>query len=232
MSSHRSNEKIFDLIISDALADVWDTELAKIDNSEKIVSHKFSDEFDRKIMKIKNSIGRKDQIRNMFIISIRLLVTTAAFMGVVFGGLLTQPAVYAAVKNVIITVFDKYDRFEYSGEDLTIDNFNSNIRLGYVPEGYYLSFGNYSPVYVMLTYTNENEEILFDYSIADGSNAIYDNEHSVYSSFSSNGIEYHYYESKDDDFPNIIVWYDNGYAFSISAHLSCEELVNIAENVE
>ena len=160
-------------------------------------------------------------------------MTTAAIMGAVFGGLLTQPAVYAAVQNVIQTVFKNYDKYDFGGDELTVDNFNNNIRLGYFPEGYYLANGEYSRISVSLTYIDQNDnKIMFDYGIADGSSTIYDNEHNSYSKFIVNDIEYHYYESKDNDFYNTLVWYKDGYSFSVLAHLPKEELVKIAKNVK
>ena len=36
MTNQQTNEKIFDLLIADALADVWNKELAKYANSEQI----------------------------------------------------------------------------------------------------------------------------------------------------------------------------------------------------
>lgn len=228
-----TKEKIFDLVLADALMNSLDMEIQKLDDNHEYDNHKFPAEFDMKNKKIANSIGRKDRIRKKAQICVKSVVIAAAIMGVIFGGLLTQPPVYAAVQNVIRTIFDKFDKYDYSGEELTVDNFNNNIRLGYVPDGYYLSCGYYSHAFVSLTYVNEYEnEIMLDYGIANGTSSIYDNEHNSYSNFTINGIEYHYYESNDSNFPSMIVWYDKGYSFSISAHLSKEEFVKIAENVK
>ncbi|MGN0667121.1 MAG: DUF4367 domain-containing protein [Huintestinicola sp.] len=228
-----TKEKIFDLVLADALMNSLDMEIQKLDDNHEYDDHIFPAEFDMKNKKIANSIGRKDRIRKNTKICVKAVVTAAAIMGVIFGGLLTQPPVYAAVQNVIRTIFDTFDRYEYIGEELTVDNFNNNIRLGYVPDGYYLSNGDYSHISVSLTYVNEYEnEIMLNYGIANGTSSIYDNEHNLYSSFIINGIEYHYYESIDNDFYDTLVWYKDGYVFSILAHLSKEELVKIAENVK
>ncbi len=228
-----TNEKIFDLVLADALMDSLDIELQEIDENHEYEDYKPSDEFDRKIKKIRNSIGRKDRIKKCTQICAKAVITAAAVMGVFFGGLLTQPAVYAAVQNVIRTTFDKYDKYEFTGDELTVDEFNNNIRLGYVPDGYDLSEGFYSPAFVSLTYLDiDKNKIMFDYSIASATSINYDNEHNSYGNFIINGIEYHYYESNDKDFYDILVWYKDGYAFSILAHLSKDELVKIAENIK
>lgn len=229
----KTKEKIFDLVLADALMNSLDIEIQKLDDDNEYDDHIFSTEFDRKNRKIANSLGRKDRIRKNAQICVKAVVTAAAIMGVIFGGLLTQPPVYAAVQNVIRTIFDKFDKYDYIGEELTIGNFNNNIRLGYVPDGYYLSSGDYSHAFVSLTYADEYEnEIMFDYGIANGTSSIYDNEHNSYSTFTINSTEYYYYESYDKDFFNTLVWTKNGYAFSIFAHLPKDELVKIAENVK
>lgn len=227
-------EKIFDLVLTEALKESLDKELQEID--EMVANsppHEFSPQFEKRMRKLINSIGRKDRIKKYTRIAVRTIVSMAAAFGLVFGVLLTQPEVSAAVQNVIRTVFDRYDKYDYVGDELTVDNFNDNIRLGYVPDGYYLSSGNYFPASVSLTYINKSKnEIMFDYGIADGASGIYDNEHNSYSDFTINGIEYRYYESNDSDFYDILLWYKDGYAFSVFAHLSKEELVKIAENIK
>lgn len=227
-------EKIFDLVLTEALKESLDRELQEID--EMVANsppHEFSPQFEKRMKKLINSIGRKERIKKYTQMCIKVVVTAAAIMGVLFGGLLTQPTVYAAVENVIRTIFDRYDKYDYIGDELTVDNFNNNIRLGYVPDGYYLSSGDYFAANVILIYKDiDDNELSFDYSIADGTSSVYDNEHNSYIDFTINGNKYYYYESNDSDFPNTIVWYDKDYSFSISAHISKEELIKIAENVK
>lgn len=235
MSNQKTNEKIFDLLIADALADMWDIKLAQYADSGKIEKHKFSDEFERNIRKIRNSIGRKERMKNAGRFSLKFFVTIATIMGIAFGGLLTQPTVYAAVKNVFKSVFDKYDRLDFISDnaELSIENFDDTIRLKYVSDGFRLYSGFYTPMYVKLIYADNNDnEIVFSYSIAEDYSIDIDNEHKTYRTFITNGIEYHLYESFSEDFQSSIIWYNNGYAFNISAYISPDELVKIAENLK
>ena len=232
MISSASKEKIFDIILADVLKESMEREFAEVDKIAEGEPHKFSLSFERKMRKLIRSIGRKERIKKCADICFKAVVTVSAVFGVIFGGLLTQPDVYAAVQHVFRSVFDKYDKYEYVSDELTVNNFDDSFRLGYVPDGYYLSEGRYSPISVTLTYSNEKSEIEFQYRIAKGFVADFDNEHNSYMSFFSNGIEYHYYESNDNDFDDKLVWYADGYFFGIYAHLSKDELVKIAENLE
>lgn len=227
-----TKNKIFDAVLAEALEECLDKELKKYDELALNEPREFSPQYKKKMRKIINSVGRKDRITKYKRISIRAVVSIAAAFGLIFGVLLTQPEVYAAVQHVIRSVFDKYDKYEYVGEELTVENFDDSFRLEYVPEGYYLSEGLYSSIDVTLFYTNKTNEITFEYAIADGLISYYDNEHNSYEILNLNGIEYQYYESNDIDFNNKLIWYEDGYVFSIYAHLSKEELVKIAENVK
>lgn len=232
MMNAATKEKIFDLILADALKESLKKDFERIDKLTAAETHEFSPEFERKVRKLINSVGRKENLKKIKHIAVKSIAPIAVIFSILSGSLLVQPEVFASVQNVFRSVFDKYDKYEYVGDELTIDNFDNNIRLGYVPEGYDLSDGKYSPAYVMLTYTNQIEKIQFKYAIADGLVSYYDNEHNSYNTFKYNDIEYYYYKSNDKDFADILVWYENGYSFSILAHLPKEELVKIAENLE
>lgn len=228
-----AKNKIFDIVLAEALKECMDDELEEVDRIVADEKYEFSPKFDRDMKKFINSIGRKDRIKKYARGCVKAVVSLAAVFGIFFGVLLTQPSVFAAVQNVFRSVFDKYDKYEFSSNgELTVENFDDSFRLGYVPEGYYLSLGNYSPVYISLTYTNENDKIYFIYAIADGLTSYYDNEHNTYYEFEYNGTEYHYYESNDSDFYDTLLWYDRGYSFSILAFLPKDELIKMAESIE
>lgn len=230
--TNATKNKIFDIILAEALEECLDEELKKYDEIKLDKPHEFSKEYKRKMRKIANSVGRKDRIKKYKRIAVRSVVSIAAAFGLVFGCLLTQPEVFAAVKNVFRSVFDKYDKYEYVSEELTVENFDDSFRLGYVPDGYLLSNGIYSPGYVILTYESENEIIEFNYGIADSLSRNYDNEHNSFEILTIDKIEYYYYKSNDNDFYDSLLWYDSGYSFSLNAQLSKEEFVKIAENIE
>lgn len=225
-------KQIFDIVLKEALRESMEREFKEIDEMVIDEPYEFSPQFEKKMKKLINSIGRKDRIKKHKRIAVRTIVSVAAAFGLIFGGLLTQPEVFAAVQNVFRNVFDKYDEYEFVSNELTTDNFDDSFRLGYIPDGYYLSEGFYTPINVALYYKSETYDITFEYGIANFIGTSYDNEHNSYSTFVTNGVEYHYYESNDNDFNDKLIWYEDGYAFGIYAHLSKEELVKIAENVK
>lgn len=227
-----TKKKIFDLILADALEECMDEKIKEFENLQPETPHIFSKKYEKKKKKIINFVGRKDRIKKYKRIAVKAGVTFSIAFSLICCGLLTQPEVYAAVQNVFRSVFDKYDKYEYTDNKLTTENFNDNIRLGYVPDDYYLSEGLYSQLDVTLVYESKVDQIILDYRIANGVSANYDNENNSYYEFTDNGVEYHYYESNDSNFNNILIWYEDGYSFSIFAHFSRDELVKIAENLK
>ena len=226
------NDEIFDLLLKEALIEKYSKDVRTAMENAK--PHDFPPEFEKKIKKIARSIGRKERMQGVCKGLMKVLVIVAAVMGIAFGCLLTQPTVYAAVTNVIRSVFEKSDDYLFSGSDVTVETFNSEMKFRYVPDGYSLRTGYYFPTHVRLIYSDDVEEkdIIFDYSIAKGTLISVDNEHTNYKTLYYGGIEYNYYESFDSNFGSVLIWSDKGYAFSINAYLPQEELIKIVENIE
>ena len=228
--SKQATERLWDALIKEALIQDCYNELAELEKTVK--PHTFSERFEKNIAKMKRKVFGKERLKATGAIIRNTAAVVMIVIGLTFGVLLTQPEVYAAVENVIKSVFDGHDDYWITGSNVTVETFNSKMRFGYVPDGYYLCSGTYSPVYVQLIYTNDNDEITFEYAIAKGLSLSLDNEHNSYETLYHNNIEYHYYESHDDDFFNSLIWNDSGYAYSIYAHLPKEEIIKIAENIE
>ena len=230
--NNESKNKIFDVLLTEALKEYMDIELNQINALAQSECCEFSDKFERRVHRIGNSIGRADRIKAFGKVVFRTVVSAAVAFGIVFGMLLTQPEVYAAVQKTIRTVFGEYDKIEYVDEAADDTVINDSIRLGYVPEGYYLSEGKYTPLDVSLIYKNGENRIKFEYGFANGEFDYIDNEHNEYERFMQNGIEFYYYKSSEENYYDVITWYENGYSFIIYAHLSKDNLVKIAENIE
>ena len=85
---------------------------------------------------------------------------------------------------------------------------------------------------VSLIYKNGENRIKFEYGFANGKFAYIDNEQSWYEVLTSDGIEYHCYLSDDKSFYDKISWCESGYYFVVSAHISKEDIIKIAENIK
>lgn len=222
-----ANDEIFNILLKSALISRYENEASAAMLSTEV--HIYPAGFHRQLRRIRNSAGRRERISAAGRIVSRFAVTAAAAMGILFGGLLTQPEVSAAVGNVFRSIFPTHDSYSFStGSDV---EFNKNIRLGYVPEGYELREAHYMGNSVFLSYESDSGYIYFNYSLADGSSITIDNEKHDYTEITNNHITYYYYCSDDNDYSTLI-WFDGIYAYSIDAQINQAEFIKIAENIQ
>ena len=137
----------------------------------------------------------------------------------------------AAVGNVFRSIFSTHDSYSFTAGSDT--DFNQNIRLGYVPEGYELREAYYSENNVILTYeSTDSTYIFFEYGLGSNSQISYDNERHKFIEINNNNTTYYFYEAMDADSESSLIWYQGGYYYSIDAQISKKEFVKMAENIQ
>lgn len=127
--SKGANERLWDAVIKEALIESMNRELDETE--QNIEPHNFSSQFEHNMNKLIKNIGRKEKAQAAGKTIVKFAVTAATVMGIMFGGFLTQQEVYAAVGNVIRSIFSTHDKYTYqdNSEDIVFDD---TIRLGYV----------------------------------------------------------------------------------------------------
>lgn len=225
-----TNEEIFEILLRKALIAKYENEVANAQREAK--EHSYSDTFKMKLKRTYNSINRLERIKFAGKIIKKVAIIAASVMGILFGGLMTQPEVYAAVEKVIKSVFSTHDSYIYQGTT-SETSFNINIRLGYVPEGYELSSVFYSDYNVSLTYESLDEKyIYFDYGLAENSLISVDNErHNCYE-LNIENTTFYFYKAISADDNNTLIWYEDDCYYCIDAQFDADMIVKIAENIK
>ncbi len=190
-----------------------------------------SESFERNISKIARSIGRKETAKNVARLMKNGAIMIAIVFSVTFRIILTQPKVYTATGDVIKeAISGGFDKYTFQG---VAEEFDSTIRLSYVPDGYKLRLAEYSDSIAFLTYEDYGgSTIAFKYGLAENTSFSIDNELHEYMEISKSGTNYNSYLAKEIGDWSSVVWQKDGYAFCIDAHLSADELVKFAESVE
>lgn len=229
--SKGANERLWDAVIKEALIESVSRELDEAEQTAE--PHSFSPQFEHNMKKILKSIGRKEKVQNLGRAFCKIAVTAAAVMGLMFGGLLTQQEVSAAVSNVIKNVFPTHDKYTYQGSFDSDDmDFDYSIEPGYIPEGYELRTVNYLGNAKLMIYETDDEiQLYFDYSFADATSISVDNETHSYKEINKNNTTYYFYKSDDENDSSVLIWYDERHSYLINAQLPEEEIVRIAENL-
>ena len=226
----RANSRLWDALLTEALTEHCERELERLDGTESVG---FSPEFDKKIKKLRRSVGIKEQAAGFGKAARSIALTLAVVLSLCFCALLTQQEVYAAVQNVIRETFSDHDYITFKSD--VEPETGKQLRLGYVPEGYELMQINFAGGFgATYLYDDGNDNYLtFDYGYSNGFFIDIDNEHSDSKEVTRNGQTYYYYYPKnhDNNLDSALIWYNDGYAYCISVPLSLEELVKIAENI-
>lgn len=226
--SDSAKERIFDIIVEDMLKESSKQEIDEFRNDDR--EHDFSAEFERKAKRIRNSIGRSKAIKTAVKIVTRTVITAASIMGIIFGGLLTQPNVSASVKDTIGNIFDGNDEFEFSNYADKTREKSEITGLGYVPEGYTLVSSFITPYNGYIEYISDNEKLEFEF-VSQNADVYLNNDYSNYVSIINNNQQYYYYNSTDPHETNSLIWSDNGYSYAIWTNCSFEEMLKIAESI-
>lgn len=222
------SEGIFDILLRDALIAKYKDEADRF--CQCYSEFESSKIFEKNIIKIRHLINKEKRIKFLANLIKKASIVTVSLVSLMFAGLLTQPTVYAAVENVIKGIFDTHDSFIYQGEKT---EFEKGKQLGYIPDNYeFVSETYYKKDASFLYESDDGKTIMFDYGLAEKSKISIDNERHDLSEFTISGTDYYYYEAKEENSYSFILWYSDGYYYSIDAQLSADELVKIAENIK
>ncbi len=226
--SERANERLWDDFLREALIEDCENELSSFEGGE---AHSFSEGFEKRLKRIKRSVGRKEALKSAAKVVATGAVTAASVLGVCFALLLSQPKIHAAVGVVIREVLSDHDEYSYQGGfDGEIDD---QKRLGYLPEGYKLRRIDYDDFLMLLSYKNYAGDLIeFQYGIAAKCElSVYPNDREYIEKTVGKRTYYLYISGDEYDRWSYAVWYDGSYVFSLSGQLDEDEIVKIAENV-
>ena len=166
---------------------------------------------------------RNDRYHVLTTKSVNILLIAA-----ILCALLMSAFVFPSSREALTDNFDIFSTFK-----MTKDNnnyINSEIKVGYIPEGYYFSEIIDMGKYKMYRYSNN--EVKFFTIMKQSSSIIvdYNSEEQVSSEIVVNNVKY--ICSTGDSGVSNIVWTKNDYVYRISGKLNSDELFKIAINIE
>lgn len=226
------NNDMFEAMMKCALIERYTGEVNSLKTEPE--DEPFSKSFDKKVSRIIRKVGRKEQLKNVAKLAAKSLTIILMVLGVSFGILMTQPKVYAAVWDVVRTVFEDHDSYSSNIGSSNMDGktFDNSIVPSYIPEGYKLRQAFYGDYDVNMIYENiDDEDIHYSYGAKDGAQISINNERSEVSEIQKGGITYYIYKSTISNDYNTVIWYNDNYYFVLKSQLPMDEIVEIAESV-
>jgi len=223
-------DKIFDVILTEALNEDCEREVALYKDSGH--EHVFSENFDKRIAVVEKKLKQKKNATKLKKSAPKLITTAAAV--IVCVALATNPSVSAFVRDIYMKIVGGFNQHEFRDDiEITVENFNHELRPAYLPESYRIVYAYYGFISVSTEYIDSDGNVMeIKYGSAASGVIGVDNENSEPYATLVNGREAVFYKTFTEDRPSYLLWTNGGYAFVISAQFDLAELVKIAESIK
>ena len=135
---------------------------------------------------------------------------------------------FPSSREGFVDSFDDFSIFKITKDN---NNFvNSEIKVGYIPEGFKLEKSGIEGKIIINRYKNENGQFFKIVKNSSSTNVGYNSESSESTEILLNGIKYIYCETESG--VNSIIWTKYDYVYRINGRLSFDVLLEIAQSVE
>lgn len=169
----------------------------------------------------------------------KALQTAASILlcfAVLFGAIMAvSPSARAWVVDRVIYWMEDFTRFRFYAEEA--QGLSANWRPAYIPEGFEETAVNWKENvnYLKITYEDSGGYYFMITAIPAEQNFSFnvDNEHSDYHEIEVNGQPASLFVSDTEGYPSYLIWIsaDQSTAFQLSANMTTEEMLRIAENI-
>jgi len=223
-------DPVFEAVLRQAVRDNIYEEAESVPDDDVLATmFTISEKHNARMRRLCAHEDRREQLRSIMKPTRKIAVAAMIAIAILFGALLTNPTVRAAVGEVIIEWYEKFTRFTGGGNDEFIEPRDWSPT--YLPEGY-VEVSVFEGDTIMKSYEDANENLLmFKYSWEDN-DLLVDNEESEYSTTEIGGITYYVFDTDVIHKPLKIIWFNKGFSFYLSGYLDTETLLDIAKSVE
>lgn len=188
---------------------------------DEVEPYEFSKQHNRKMNRLFSKM-RNNKYHKFTKNTIRILIAAAIILSMAA----TAFAVPQSREYIIRNLFDH--------SSYTISNTNnslkiSDLKVGYIPDGFVLTNSLKDENIHMYEYKNNDKFIVINKSNI-GNKINFDTEKYNYEKLLINNIEYNIYQTKSNTYG--IVWNNGLYTFDIDSNISKDEMLKIAEAIE
>ena len=230
MNTDQVNDSVFEALFCQAVIDNYIEEINAIPSNEELSKiYTFSPKFE---LRMKKLFAREER-RERFIIIAKYAKRVAAVfvigIMVLFGTLLFNPEVRAAVQKVIIQWYEQFTSFTFTN-GLSSDADTNMLYTGYLPDVFKKhETGDLNTMTYVIFLNSVDDEIRIKYSQADNINLSVDNENHLVEEYTVNGRQAFAVTAISDKFENGVIFDSHGFVIEIWSSLSIDELMKMAE---
>lgn len=233
MNTKKIDDSVFEALFRQAIIDDYNEEIDSIPpKNELMEALSFSPEFELRMKKLLAREQRKETLTKAMVFGKRVAAIFIVATSVFFCGLLLSTEVRAAIKNIVVELFDEFTSFIFHGETSNPEK-QAEWRPKYLPAGYQENSVEMLGKAINIEYVNAQEDVIhYSYRPEGNDTSIsVDNENHIIESKTINGHEAYTAKAMKDDFENGVIWSVGEYTFSIWSKLSIEEIIKIAQSV-
>lgn len=232
MNKAKINDIVFEALFRQAVIDEFNEELDLIPSNEELSAlYPFTPEFESRMTKLIIKDRRKSTFKKIVLYSKRIALIFIITLGLLFGTLLFNSEVRAAVGGIIIEWYEKFTSFTFREEGIVIEK--KDWELGYLPQNYKLVKEETLGRITYIEFRNNfDEKIRFSYRPEDSNTSIsIDNENHTIERTQILGNEAFSAISEDEQFDNGLIWNMKSNTFDLWGKISVNELIKIAESI-
>jgi len=232
MNKNQVNDVVFEALFRHAVIDDFNEEIDSIPTKEQLTKiYSFSPEFEIRMKKLFIKDRRKSLFKNTMLYSRRVASVLIIVLGLLFGTLLFNTEVRAAVGKVLVEWYEKFTSFTFNDDEVIGEK--KDWTLNYLPEGYTLK--NYEVLGRITNIefaNNQGDKIRFSYRLEEGiTNISVDNENHEISSYVILDKEAFSITAINDKFDNGIIWNMDDHTFDLWGKMPVDELKKVAESI-
>ncbi len=221
-----SKEEFFDI-----LREYASKEFEHIPKSDDEIDYEFSEEFEKKMEKLIDSIGNNKKPRKLN--HRKTIAILIAAIIIAFAGAMSVSAIREPIVEFIYKVYDGFTDLLFEGD--TTDKLSYIYSLSEIPEGFVETerLVNDNTNYVRYENTQDNERITLTQSLTEDISISLDNENGHIKNYMVNGIEITIYISDRNDC-HIAFWSVASNYIELTYHgtTTINEVLNLVKYVQ
>ena len=222
------NDSVFEALFRQAVIDNFLEELDSLPPEEELAKlYTFSPEHETRMQRLFAREARRERTRAVIMWTRRAAAVFVIAVTIIFGVLMFNPQVRAAVVETVTEWYEKFVRFTSNAPEMA----KTNLEPGYIPDGFVEIVRDSDDIMTTIIYDGESDTIVFQSFRSSGSLSV-DNENNNYEIRKIDGIEYHVFTTSLDNGENSIVWDIDGQRYAIFSIISIDELLAIAISIE
>lgn len=232
MNKDQVKDVVFEALFRQAVIDDFNEEVDSIPTNEQLAKiYPFSTDFEIRMKKLFTRDCRRSSFRNAMFFIRRVASILIIVLGLLFGTLLFNTEVRAAVGKVLVEWYQKFTSFTFRDSEIIVEK--KEWTLEYLPEGYTMKNHEVLGRITNVEFVNElGDKIRFSYRPEGNiTNISVDNENHKIDSCEILNNEAYCISTIDDELHNGVIWNRDGHTFDLWGKIPMEELKKIAESI-